>query len=75
MQGYYGTDSGAVCHKSLYILLRHSLNEPGWHNWLARETFNLKVEGSSPSSGEINRLVFSSFFLYFLFCIRIEGCV
>ena len=25
---------------------------PGWHNWLARETFNLKVEGSSPSSGE-----------------------
>lgn len=30
--------------------------EPGWHNWLARETFmlaNLKVEGSSPSSGEV----------------------
>ncbi|KAF2131178.1 hypothetical protein P153DRAFT_212521 [Dothidotthia symphoricarpi CBS 119687] len=26
-------------------------NQPGWHNWLARETFNLKAQGSSPWSG------------------------
>lgn len=38
----------------------HLQRKPGWHNWLARETFikaselvevYLKVEGSSPSSG------------------------
>jgi hypothetical protein len=26
--------------------------KPGWHNWLARETFNLKVVGSTPTSGD-----------------------
>jgi hypothetical protein len=26
---------------------------PGWHNWLARETFNLKAVSSSLTSGEI----------------------
>ena len=24
---------------------------PGWLNWIERETSNLEVEGSSPSSG------------------------
>lgn len=24
---------------------------PGLHNWLVRQTFNLKVAGSSPASG------------------------
>ncbi len=38
---------------------------PGWHNWLARETFtkiplqNLKAEGSSPSSGDAFYFVFA----------------
>jgi hypothetical protein len=26
---------------------------PGWHNWLARETFNLKAVSSSLTSGEL----------------------
>lgn len=42
--------------KILFVIRpQFSVLEPGWHNWLARETFmsvNLKVEGSSPSSGE-----------------------
>jgi hypothetical protein len=30
--------------------------QPGWHNWLARETFNLKAQGSSPWSGDLSFL-------------------
>jgi hypothetical protein len=29
------------------------INLPGWHNWLARKTLNLKALGSNPRSGFI----------------------
>lgn len=30
---------------------RHSSRSPDLHNWLVRQTFNLKAAGSSPASG------------------------
>jgi hypothetical protein len=44
------------CQNMLYIqyfINLPSKQQPGWHNWLARETFNLKAQGSSPWSGDV----------------------
>jgi hypothetical protein len=64
------SDEALVHHQPSYILkyiIFTNVNSckcplPGWHNWLARKTFNLrdlKAESSSLSSGVI------VFFVYF----------
>ncbi|KAF2113801.1 hypothetical protein BDV96DRAFT_117705 [Lophiotrema nucula] len=38
---------------------------PGWHNWSARKTLNLKVVGSNPTSGSIVVSFCFSFYQFF----------
>ena len=47
---------------------------PPWRNWLARETVNLEVDGSSPSGGAFS-FCFSPFLLWLCSPSRLRGTV
>ena len=44
--------------------------KPGWHNWLARETFNLKAVSSSLTSGVFLAVSFSFFVIFYFWIVQ-----
>lgn len=49
----------------LHVNIFNESNKPGWHNWLARETFNLKAVSSSLTSGDDSFFLLLSMQSYF----------